>query len=361
MKRAVRGDRLARPAIVLLALALDLWWGDPPNRFHPVVWMGALIGRLSRTETPVAHWRRRFLRGLLVGLGGGAGVGLLGMWAERLLACAPWPLSWLLQAVLLKSTLACHGLVAAAREVEGALAAGNLPEARRLLAWHLVSRDTAALDGADVAAAVIESIAENTSDAVVAPICAYAAGGLGAALAYRYANTADAMLGYRDAEREWLGKAPARLDDLFNLVPARVTACLLLLAAWLRREDWRAAWRVWRRDAGKTASPNAGHPMSAMAGALRVELAKPGHYVLGAGYARPAPHDITRAIRLLHMASGIIGGCAALLCLGRWRAIKAPCLHGRQGTPCFGEGLLGEARRLRRHYGRHEHNMDRFF
>jgi adenosylcobinamide-phosphate synthase len=141
----------------------------------------------------------------------------------------------------------------------------------------------------------------------------YALGGLPAALAYRFVNTTDAMLGYRDPAHEWLGKAPARLDDLANLLPARLTAGLITLAAALVGDDAGGAWRIWRRDARKTASPNAGHPMSAMAGALGVELEKVDHYRLGAGGRSPAPGDISRAVRLVRVVLALVAGLLLLL------------------------------------------------
>jgi len=229
-----------------------------------------------------------------------------------------WALVWvrrlnplvylLLAALLLKATFAYTGLVKAARQVKAALERGDLPEARRLVSWHLVSRDTAGLSASQVAAATIESVAENTSDGVVAPLLYYALGGLPAALAYRFINTADAMLGYRDPTREWLGKVPARLDDLANLLPARATAGLLTLAAVLVGEEAIGAWQVWRRDAGVTASPNAGQPMSAMAGALGVELEKVGQYRLGVGGRLPTSGDIGRAVRLMRAATALAIG-----------------------------------------------------
>jgi adenosylcobinamide-phosphate synthase len=186
-----------------------------------------------------------------------------------------------------------------------------------LLGWHLVSRDTVGLDEARVAAATVESLAENASDGVVAPWCFYLLGGLPAALAYRFVNTADAMLGYRDAEREWLGKVPARLDDLLNLLPARLTAALILLAAPLFRQRWATALRVWWRDARKTASPNAGQPMAAAAGALGVELEKVGCYRLGSGLRLATVADVTRAVRLLYtvasLALVLVAGLAGAL------------------------------------------------
>jgi adenosylcobinamide-phosphate synthase len=211
----------------------------------------------------------------------------------------PKPLAWLLEAAALKSAFSLRGLTNAAGEVQAALAHDDLPKARRLVAWHLVSRDTAALDASQVAAAAIESVAENASDGVVAPLFYYALGGLPLALAYRFVNTADAMLGYRDEAHEWLGKFPARLDDALNWLPARLTALLIFVTAGVAGEDPAASWRIWRRDAHETASPNAGHPMSAMAGALGVVLEKPGHYRLGSGQRLPRGEDLGRAVKIV--------------------------------------------------------------
>jgi adenosylcobinamide-phosphate synthase len=314
-----------RTGILCLALLLDVLLGDPPNRIHPVAGMGAAIAATQR-RAPRQGRLARLGYGALLSVGGSATVAVLGSMLERAIGRLPgawgWPPTssrwvnvggWLAEAGLLKMTFSLRGLTAAADEVGEALAAGNLSEARCLVSWHLVSRETAALSPSQVAAATIESVAENTSDGVVAPLLYYALGGLPAALAYRFINTADSMLGYRDPAYEWLGKIPARLDDLANLLPARVTAGLLALAAAPAGEDIAGAWRVWRRDASKTASPNAGHPMSAMAGALGVELEKVGHYQLGAGGYSPAPGDIRRAVHLSRMAIVLAVGLLAWL------------------------------------------------
>jgi len=286
-----------RSEILLLALLFDLIGGEPPNRWHPVAWMGACIERLRRT----APRRGRLLYGGVVAWGGALCVWRLGQWLEK----TPLPL----QAWFLKTTFALRGLNSAALEVEVALRADDLSEARRLLSWHLVSRDTATLDAHRVAAAAIQSVAENTSDGIIAPLFWYALGGLPAALPYRYLQTGDSLLGYRDAEREWLGKIPARSDDVLNLIPARLTALCLLV--------WRPrAFPVWRREARRTASPNAGHPMSAMAGALGVELEKIGHYQLNVGCALPTVDDLRRARHLMWQAVGLF--CVGL---GLWRAL----------------------------------------
>jgi adenosylcobinamide-phosphate synthase len=229
-----------------------------------------------------------------------------------------------LEAALLKTTFSVRGLTRAARDIQSALDRDDLTEARRLTSWHLVSRDTASLTRSQVAAATIQSVAESTSDGIMAPLVSYMVAGLPGALAYRFANTADSMLGYRDPAREWLGKIPARWDDLLNLLPARLTALLLTSGAALSGEDARQAWLVWHRDRNRTASPNAGHPMSAMAGALGVELEKADHYNLGAGGRSPESSDVSRAVRVMRAAvalgAGLMVGVSFLrsICNRRW-------------------------------------------
>lgn len=291
------------PWLLLAAVALDLVVGDPPNRFHPVAAMGWLIAVLRKRAPTQGRWRP-----LLAGLGILAlGAGLSVIVGVLVLLVRDWVygVGVIVEVILLKATFSIRGLAGAAWQVGRALEAGTLEEARHLLAWHLVSRDTTALDEAQVAAAAVESVAENTSDGVVAPWLFYLIGGLPAALAYRFVNTADAMLGYRDAEREWLGKVPARLDDVLNWLPARVTAALIVLAAPLVGGRPRQGLKVWWNDAGKTASPNAGQPMAAAAGVLGVELEKVGCYRLGAGQHRPTAPDVRRAVKLLCVSAAI--------------------------------------------------------
>jgi adenosylcobinamide-phosphate synthase len=283
----------------IISLLLDVLIGDPPNRLHPTAWMGNWIAFLMRFR-PHGHRFGEFMFGVLILLTGltlaiGAGLALSFL-ALRL----PLWAGILLEAFALKLTISLRGLAGASRDVETALQSRDLPEARRLLSWHLVSRDTSQLDGSRVAAAAIESVAENASDGTIAPLFFYALGGLPAAFAYRFVNTADSMLGYRDAEREWLGKAPALLDDLLNLIPARLTALFIILSAFIANASGTGAWRVMWRDSRLTASPNAGIPMSAMAGALGVELEKADHYVLGKGLRPPNVDDLARARRLLY-------------------------------------------------------------
>lgn len=160
---------------------------------------------------------------------------------------------------------------------------------------NLVSRDSGFLTPPLVASAAIESVAENTTDSYVGPWLAFAVLGVPGAIAYRAVNTLDSMLGYR-GDYEYLGKAAARLDDLVNLVPARLSALLILLSGALSRLPVRRGWRIMLQDGKRTASPNAGVTMGAMAGVLGTRLEKPAHYCLGEGLPEPQPSDIGRAV-----------------------------------------------------------------
>ena len=283
--------------VAISALLVDLIVGEPPKRAHPTVWMGNWISG--------ARQRRQFrsnpasvAEGAAVVAGGIALAVIAATMLKRVVERAPRASRGALRALALKPAFSMRALVSAAHEIEGALADGNLEEARRLLSWHLVSRDTSRLSEAEVAGAVIESVAENLSDSVVAPLLAYAAGGLPAAYAYRFINTADAMLGYRTPELEWFGKAAARTDDVANIIPARVTAVLICLAAAAGAGSTKRGFRAALRDARLTASPNAGWPMAAMAGALDVRLTKRHHYALNANGGISVPDDITRCCRI---------------------------------------------------------------
>jgi adenosylcobinamide-phosphate synthase len=289
---------LRRSAAIILAVALDLAAGEPPAGWHPVAWLGRALG-----------WAERRAPGRGVA-DGAAAVTLVtaGAWvAAHLLAIAARRLGWpgiVLEALALKPAFALRGLAEATDGVEAALRAGDLGAARTRAGRDLVSRPTEDLGAAEVASAAIESAAENLVDSVAAPVLAYAVGGLPAAWAYRAINTADAMWGYRDARYERFGKTAARLDDLANLVPARLGAATLVAGAVLARENGAGAARVAWAQHRRTASPNAGWPMAAMAGALDVRLAKRGAYRLGEG-ALPSPDAIRRA-------RGVLGAAAAI-------------------------------------------------
>ncbi len=288
-----------------VAFAVDQLAGEYPNRLHPVVWMGKTIGWLER-RAPAGGRALPFAWGLLMAV---AVPALFAAAAWGLLAALrPWPLVALAAEVfLLKSTFAVRALGAAADAVRDALERADLPSAREALR-ALCSRDPSRLSGGQVAAAAVESVAENLSDSLVAPLFWYAVAGLPGAIAYRAINTLDASIGYR-GRYEWIGKASARLDDVANLVPARLTALLVLVAGALAGGRLRDGVRILLRDGRRTESPNAGLPMAAMAGLLGVELEKVDHYRLGDPLVPVGAPTISRAWRVTRLASAL-----ALLC-----------------------------------------------
>ena len=305
---------LSRPAgcgagVLGLALAVDAALGEPPERLHPVVWMGRGVSLLVPEDGP-APARGRLLRGAAVTAAGGAlaaGAGVLLTRAAGRLG----PAGAAVEAVALSSLLALRSLVEAARRVAAALEADDRDAARRHLRW-LVGRDLDGLEPPLLASAAVESLAENLSDSVVAPLLHARVGGLPAAALYRFANTADASVGYRD--RFLLGgRAAARLDDLLGLLPARLSAVLIAAAVPAGRGSPRAALRCWREDHRATASPNAGHPMAAMAGGLGVRLEKRGHHVLNPGGRPCLPGDVHRAVAAARAAAVAAVGVCALL------------------------------------------------
>ena len=298
-----------RAAALVLALALDLAVGEVGGAWHPV----ALAGRVL--DIAYRPWHRRepatSLRGGTAALGTAVGLAsLLGWGAERL--AGRRFIRVLIRGVLLKQTFSIRRLLEEGAGVAGTLERGNLEQARLQLR-ALVSRPTSGLSPELCASAAIESLAENVADSIAAPLVCYSLLGLPAAAAYRVVNTADAMFGYR-GEMEWLGKSAARLDDVLNWVPSRLSAIALTGAALMLggRSAAGLAWRTCQRDGPRTASPNAGRPMAAMAGALGRRLEKRGHYILGAGFRAPRPADVRAAIRLTGLAAVLLAGGALL-------------------------------------------------
>jgi adenosylcobinamide-phosphate synthase len=299
-----------QPSLVVLAsaLALDVLVGELPRTVHPVVWMGHVISWAER-RAPSRGARRQLLAGALIAL---LVPGAFALAATGVAALAAWPVVWLaVSALLLKSAFAGRELGRAALLVRDALAHDSVPEARRALRG-LCSRDASQLDRGSLVAATVESVAENASDSVVAPLFYYALFGLPGALFYRAVNTLDAMIGYR-GRYEYLGKASARLDDLLNFVPARLTAALLLASGWFARKRVAQGLRILLRDGANTESPNAGRPMAAMAGLLAIQLEKSGHYRLGDPGDALEAGKIDEAWRVAALGAALAAGLALLL------------------------------------------------
>ncbi len=227
----------------------------------------------------------------------------------------------LIPALLLKPVFAYRNLRQSVLAVAQALSNNNLPEARRLTGWHLVSRDTSQLTAAEVGGAAIESLAENITDSVTAPLMAFSLGGLPAAWSYRFVNTADAMWGYRNEEFEQLGKFPAKLDDALNWLPARLTGWLLVIATHLAGENALQAQHTMLNQHNKTSSPNAGWTISAMAGALDISLNKRNAYNLAGGQTPITANTIQRAIRVADICLVLSIGVILLLSIFRPKSI----------------------------------------
>jgi adenosylcobinamide-phosphate synthase len=286
---------------LMTGIILDLFVGDPPNHFHPVVMMGSFIRWMTKKWNK-GNTASRFRAGAAL------------IFFGSVLFSFPWLIigtigqglpAWaqgILTGFLLKPMFAFRGLLKSGLEVQQALRAGDLNNARRLVAWHLVSRDTSELTERQVASATIESIAENLTDSFLSPLLCFAVGGLPLAWFYRFVNTADAMIGYHTPAFEYFGKFTARLDDLLNWLPARLAGLILVASAVLSRLNGKTAWNIMIHQHGRTSSPNAGWTMAAASGALEVILEKKGYYRLEGGCELPQAQDIQRAAGLLRVS-----------------------------------------------------------
>lgn len=259
---------IGHAAAIVIALFLDRLIGDPHSWPHPVKWFGALIALLDRKWNDGS---RRFEKGLamlivVLAITATCSFGVL-ILAARIHPFLPIGL----EAIMIWASIAPRSLKEAGMDVYRPLAAGDMKEARRKLSW-IVGRDTEELDEGEVTRGAVETVAENTSDGVIAPLFWAMIGGGAAALLYRAVNTCDSMVGYKNERYERFGTASARFDDIVNFIPARITGLLLIAAAQKPAAIKRYAWNIMRRDAKKHPSPNSGWCEAAVAGLLEIEL-----------------------------------------------------------------------------------------
>jgi len=305
---------------LLVALALDLVFGEPPARLHPVVAMGRFLGavgrRVSRAAGAVPRPGAEFWGGALGWCGGAVLVAALAWAAGKAMQDLAPPVQSVLLGALLKPMLSWRMLRDEVRAVESALA-DSLEAGRARVGW-LVSRDVTALSETQVREAAVSTLAENLNDSVVAPLFWFAIAGLPGAALYRFANTADAMWGYRGVhggrDWTWAGRWSARVDDALSWLPARLTALLIALPTVGR------GWSDVVANAGRTPSPNGGWPMGALAVGLGIRLGKPGVYELNAEGRAPQAADTAQALRrcgqvvlmlaLLASVVAVVGGLA---------------------------------------------------
>ncbi len=296
--------------LLLAAFILDLLLGESKLIPHPVVLMGGIISRWERLlnkETFSSATKKA--GGITLALFFPVLVFLLTASLIKLFYSLNNLAGHLLTVYLAYTTLSLKGLKEAAFKVMTALLEHNMPAARATLS-HIVGRRTENLDEAEIVRGTVESVAENTSDGVIAPLFYLIIGGVPLSMAYKAINTLDSMIGYKNEKYADFGRASARLDDLVNLIPARLTALLLVTSAFLLRMDWKSAWRVMVKDAGNHPSPNAGYPEAAAAGAINIRLGGTNNYsgrietrpYIGDGTKKLEREDIRKVVKLMYLS-----------------------------------------------------------
>ena len=294
--------------VLVLAIAIDLLLGDPApwsprklkHKLHPTVWMGkltkALEAHFKNSNPKIERLNGVFLALIIIAvftipvyLGLRFVYTFLGVLVYVLVA-----------AVILKLTICIKLETDGAIGVAKAIESGDLTEARKYA--HFSRRDPRELTGPQIASAVIESMVENLTDFKLSPILYYAFLGVPGAVAFRAINTLDGMVGFKDPEHINIGWFSATLDTIINYVPARLTTVLMVLASAILGEDYKNAWKIANRDHTKVPSRNHGWQMAAIAGALGVQLEKPGHYVIGDQTEPLTPDKIMRSLKIRNVA-----------------------------------------------------------
>ncbi len=293
--------------IFVLALLIDLIFGEIPDRVHPTVWMGKVISffkpKIKNSNPQVEKINGVFLCvGLIVLFAVPAGVIL---WAVLQIPVWGTLIYIILGALMFKATFSLKGMRHYTYPIEKALKEKDLNRAREWLPF-IVRRNPNELDERHIISAAVESIAESTTDGVTSPFFFFALFGVPGAFAFRAISTLDSMVGYKDQVNVNIGWFSAKMDTITNYVPTRITAVLMVASAGLLRANWRNSWRILKRDKNKTASPNAGWTISAMAGALNTQLEKENNYALGDG-TKISTGDITRAWRIMCVTAILFG------------------------------------------------------
>ena len=296
----------------IIAFFMDMLIGDPNSRWHPVVLMGKLIGVLER-------WFYRESDSDGKKFAAGAMLVLITLLASYEAAAAVIMLSYQLPwewgpaaagGLLLSFTISPKSLAKAGKGIYTLLILGEIEKAREKVGW-IVGRDTENLPEAEIVRATVETIAENTVDGIIAPLFFFVIGGVPMAVLYRAANTMDSMIGYKNDKYLYFGRAAARLDDVLNYIPARITGVLFVFAAWILGFDYRSGYRMMLRDAQKHPSPNGGYAEATVAGALHIRLGGVNSYFgrksfrayMGEAIELTAPKHIMECIRMMYTAT----------------------------------------------------------
>ena len=291
--------------VAVVAFLIDALIGDPRSKFHPVVLIGKLISLLEkflRRDADSPH--RKIVKGgvlvyavVIASLLVGFGIDLLSQQVSNLAA------QIFIQALALSFMISPRTLGDAAREIYYLLESDNLPRAREKVG-RIVGRDTQNLNEAEVTRATVETVSENTVDGIISPLFFFALGGLPLAIFYRAVNTMDSMLGYKNEKYFFFGRIAARLDDVANWIPARLTAILFIGAAIILRLDWQNAFKMMRRDASKHPSPNGGYAEATVAGALNIRLGGMNYY-FGQPHFRAYMGEPNESLEAAHILGAI--------------------------------------------------------
>lgn len=310
------------------AFALDCLLGELPNRFHPVVGMGTIISRFELIFYYAKDSKYvKFLKGgfvVLLTLATITMVTLLLLWLASLVNSTCY---YSINCLLLYFTIAPKSLATTGQEIMTALQLHNIEFAREKVRM-IVGRETQQLDESEITRATIETIAENIVDGVISPLFYFFVGGTILAVLYRCVNTMDSMMGYKNKKYIYFGRIAARLDDLMNYVPARLTFLLLVLSAMILRFDFKKAWRIGLRDAAKHPSPNGGYAEAPVAGALHIRLGGENYYegipefraYMGDADELLPPRHIQDTIRLMY-GSIVIGLTGSVLFVFLWEIV----------------------------------------
>lgn len=263
--------------IIVIAIAIDLLFGELPEKIHPVVFIGRIIIIFNNFRKKYSFINKRITGAFLT-------ISLI-ILLSLIFAFIIWVFKfnyWLMivvSSILLSTTFSIKFLIRSAETVNNNL--NNDLEYARKSVSYLVSRDTNELSYDQIISATIETLTENITDSIVSPIFYTFIFGILGGISYRVVNTLDAMIGYKDPKNIDVGWFPARLDDILNYLPSRITGILIIIAAFILKLNWRNSYKIMIRDAKKTPSPNSGYPMATTAGALDIQLIKPGCYKLG--------------------------------------------------------------------------------
>jgi adenosylcobinamide-phosphate synthase len=291
--------------IFVLAFLIDLVFGELPDRIHPTLWMGKITDYLKprlKNENPSVEKINGVLLCLLLITLFAVPAYLVLFWVRGLLGWLPYILA---SAIILKTSFAIKCMRQYTLPVADAVEKGDYDRAKQLLPF-IVRRSPKELTERHILSAAVETIAEGTTDGITSPFFYYALFGVPGAVAFRVVNTLDSMVGYKDKEHINIGWFSAKMDTIANYVPARLTAVLMTLAAFLLKENWRESWRILQRDRNNTASVNAGWTISAMAGALNIQLEKPDHYKIGDSNGL-SPTHIKKALRVMTLTAILFG------------------------------------------------------